>query len=222
MLLSALSRVLHRWTGRARVPVDVEGHGREELFADLDLSRTVGWFTTRFPVALDLPDGGWGAVLKSVKEQMRAVPRRGLATGGARDLLDGGGLPDGPTAGDGFNYLGRFEAPGRWRRALPRSPPGAGPGRRPGLAAPASAGGGGPGLGGRPGVHLVLLRAIPARRRRSPGCREFREALCDSTGQLVVALLAVVKAGGVYVPLDTRAPEDRPPACWWRRAPSCC
>ncbi|MFE9062442.1 non-ribosomal peptide synthase/polyketide synthase [Streptomyces violaceusniger] len=112
VLLSALARVLHRWTGRARVPVDVEGHGREELFADLDLSRTVGWFTTRFPVALDLPDGGWGEVLKSVKEQMRAVPRRGLGYGVRRHLLDGEGLPDGPTAGISFNYLGRFEAPG--------------------------------------------------------------------------------------------------------------
>ncbi|OPF80196.1 non-ribosomal peptide synthetase [Streptomyces antioxidans] len=112
VLLSALARVLHRWTGRARVPVDVEGHGREELFADLDLSRTVGWFTTRFPVALDLPDGGWGEVLKSVKEQMRAVPRRGLGYGVRRHLLDGAGLPDGPTAGISFNYLGRFEAPG--------------------------------------------------------------------------------------------------------------
>ncbi|MFE1929243.1 non-ribosomal peptide synthase/polyketide synthase [Streptomyces sp. NPDC059474] len=112
VLLSALARVLHRWTGRAQVPVDVEGHGREELFADLDLSRTVGWFTTRFPVALDLPEGGWGEVLKSVKEQMRAVPRRGLGYGVRRHLLDGEGLPDGPTAGISFNYLGRFEAPG--------------------------------------------------------------------------------------------------------------
>ncbi|MEU4892907.1 non-ribosomal peptide synthase/polyketide synthase [Streptomyces sp. NPDC044780] len=112
VLLSALARVLHRWTGRDRVPVDVEGHGREELFADLDLSRTVGWFTTRFPVALDLPDGGWGEVLKSVKEQMRAVPRRGLGYGVRRHLLGGAGLADGPTAGISFNYLGRFEPPG--------------------------------------------------------------------------------------------------------------
>ncbi|MFE1972218.1 non-ribosomal peptide synthetase [Streptomyces hygroscopicus] len=113
VLLSALARVLHRWTGRDRVPVDVEGHGREELFADLDISRTVGWFTTRFPVALALPDvGGWGEVLKSVKEQMRAVPRRGLGYGVRRHLLGGEGLPDGPTASISFNYLGRFEAPG--------------------------------------------------------------------------------------------------------------
>ena len=42
------------WTGRQRVLVDLEGHGREEIFPGVDLSRTVGWFTTMFPVALDL------------------------------------------------------------------------------------------------------------------------------------------------------------------------
>ncbi|MEU4746354.1 condensation domain-containing protein, partial [Actinosynnema sp. NPDC023658] len=71
VLLTALGRVLADWTGRPRVLVDLEGHGREELFPDVDLSRTVGWFTTMFPVALDLPgDGDWGAALKAVKEQL--------------------------------------------------------------------------------------------------------------------------------------------------------
>ncbi|MBL1100667.1 non-ribosomal peptide synthetase [Streptomyces coffeae] len=112
VLLSALARVLTRWTGRARVPVDLEGHGREELFEDVDLSRTVGWFTTRFPVALKLPDGDWGTVLKSVKEQLRAVPRRGLGYGVRRHLLRPEGFPDGPTAGISFNYLGQFALPG--------------------------------------------------------------------------------------------------------------
>ncbi|MEU8827138.1 non-ribosomal peptide synthase/polyketide synthase [Streptomyces sp. NPDC048636] len=115
VLLSALARVLTDWTGRARVPVDLEGHGREELFEEVDLSRTVGWFTTRFPVALELPDGDWGAVLKSVKEQLRAVPRRGLGYGVRRHLPasgPSGGVPDGPTAGISFNYLGQFELPG--------------------------------------------------------------------------------------------------------------
>ncbi|QKV97422.1 non-ribosomal peptide synthase/polyketide synthase [Streptomyces sp. NA02950] len=112
VLLSALARVLTGWTGRTRVPVDLEGHGREELFEDVDLSRTVGWFTTRFPVALELPDGDWSAVLKSVKEQLRAVPRRGLGYGVRRHLLRPEGFPDGPTAGISFNYLGRFELPG--------------------------------------------------------------------------------------------------------------
>ncbi|MCK7622569.1 non-ribosomal peptide synthase/polyketide synthase [Streptomyces sp. RS10V-4] len=112
VLLSALGRVLAAWTGRAAVPVDVEGHGREELFADVDLSRTVGWFTTRYPVLLTVaPDAGWDTVLKSVKEQLRAVPGRGLGYGVHRYLTRPEGLPAGPSAGISFNYLGRFDPP---------------------------------------------------------------------------------------------------------------
>src|SRR5205807_8630125 len=71
VLLAALGRVLRRWTGRQRVPVELEGHGREEVLDGVDLSRTVGWFTTMFPVALDMAgDQDWGATLKSVKEQL--------------------------------------------------------------------------------------------------------------------------------------------------------
>ena len=52
VLLAALSAVLGGWTGREQVLVDLEGHGREEIFDGVDLSRTVGWFTTLFPVTL--------------------------------------------------------------------------------------------------------------------------------------------------------------------------
>ncbi|MEU4770393.1 condensation domain-containing protein, partial [Actinosynnema sp. NPDC023794] len=107
VLLTALGRVLADWTGRPRVLVDLEGHGREELFADVDLSRTVGWFTTVFPVALDLPDGGWGEALKSVKEQLRAVPGRGLGYGALRHLARTAPACDPKVS---FNYLGRFDA----------------------------------------------------------------------------------------------------------------
>ncbi|MGH4010207.1 MAG: amino acid adenylation domain-containing protein, partial [Pseudonocardiaceae bacterium] len=68
VLLSALGRVLSAWTGRDRVLVTLEGHGREELLDGVDLSRTVGWFTSQFPVALAVSSAGWGEILKSVKE----------------------------------------------------------------------------------------------------------------------------------------------------------
>ncbi|MFE6055025.1 amino acid adenylation domain-containing protein [Kitasatospora sp. NPDC056446] len=110
VLLSALARVLHDWAG-GTVPVELEGHGREDLFADVDLTRTVGWFTTVFPVALELPEGGdWGATLKSVKEQLRAVPSRGLGYGALRYLGGAGGLGQGRQCQVGFNYHGRFDA----------------------------------------------------------------------------------------------------------------
>ncbi|MFH8369394.1 non-ribosomal peptide synthase/polyketide synthase [Streptomyces sp. NPDC018031] len=110
VLLTALGRVLADWTGRRTVAVGLEGHGREDhLFDDVDLSRTVGWFTTLFPVALDLPDGDWGTALKSVKEQLRSVPGRGLGYGALRHLADESRLAGTPPPGISFNYLGRFD-----------------------------------------------------------------------------------------------------------------
>ena len=113
VLLAALGRVLSRWTGRAAVPVALEGHGREEILDGVDLSRTVGWFTSLFPVALTLPEGeDWGETLKSVKEQLRAVPHRGLSYQALRYLTG----PDAPAAallggslpGICFNYHGQW------------------------------------------------------------------------------------------------------------------
>ncbi|MEV7242588.1 non-ribosomal peptide synthase/polyketide synthase [Streptomyces sp. NPDC093248] len=112
VLLSALGRALCGWSGLDRVVVDVEGHGREELFPDLDISRTVGWFTTRYPVALSVPeDAGWDAVLKRVKEQLRAVPRHGLGHDALRRLAGPGAAPTTAAARISFNYLGRMDAP---------------------------------------------------------------------------------------------------------------
>ncbi|MFJ7147384.1 non-ribosomal peptide synthase/polyketide synthase [Streptomyces sp. NPDC100445] len=112
VLLGALGRALCAGTGRERVVVDVEGHGREELFPDLDLSRTVGWFTTRYPVALAVPgDAGWDTVLKRVKERLRAVPRHGLGHDALRHLAAPGAAPGTPHAQISFNYLGRMGLP---------------------------------------------------------------------------------------------------------------
>ncbi|MFF0221630.1 amino acid adenylation domain-containing protein [Streptomyces sp. NPDC004629] len=114
VLLAALGRALADWTGSATVPVTLEGHGRDGLSADVDLSRTVGWFTSVYPVALALPaERDWGTVLKSVKEQLRAVPDHGLGHGLLRYLDHGpAALPAGPEPQVSFNYLGRQGVPG--------------------------------------------------------------------------------------------------------------
>ena len=106
-------------TGGAPIGIDVEGHGRhEELAADVDLSRTVGWFTTKYPVSLAVGGLSWaqvvageaalGAVIKDAKEQLRALPDR-LTYGLLRYLN-----PEVDLAGSdpaiGFNYLGRLGA----------------------------------------------------------------------------------------------------------------
>jgi non-ribosomal peptide synthase protein (TIGR01720 family) len=109
-------------TSRA-VLVDVEGHGREEACAGVDLSRTVGWLTSICPVRLEIGTvdldealaGGaaLGRALKLIKEQLRAVADHGLGYGMLRYLnpetasqLSGLAVPQ-----IGFNYLGRFAAP---------------------------------------------------------------------------------------------------------------
>ncbi|MGW7574648.1 amino acid adenylation domain-containing protein [Streptomyces sp. NPDC054765] len=113
VLLSAVGRVLADWTGRSAVLIDLEGHGREEIFEDLEIGATTGWFTSSFPVALDAPAGeDWGALLRSVKEQLRAVPRRGIGYGALRHLSPVGApaevLAEAPRAQVSFNYLGRM------------------------------------------------------------------------------------------------------------------
>ncbi len=112
-----------RGMSESSVLVNMEGHGREETVAPgADLSRTVGWFTTIFPVqvgvgGIDLDEafaGGAGAgrAIKAVKEQLRAVPDRGAGYGLLRYLNADTAeqLAQLPAAQIGFNYLGRFSS----------------------------------------------------------------------------------------------------------------
>ena len=113
VLLTALAQAFAQWTGSQSLLVDLEGHGREDLFEEVDLSRTVGWFTALFPVRLDLEDtAGPGEALMAVKEQLRQVPNRGIGYGLLRYLCQDEevvrqvrGLPQPQVS---FNYLGQF------------------------------------------------------------------------------------------------------------------
>ncbi|WP_326729587.1 non-ribosomal peptide synthetase [Streptomyces phaeochromogenes] len=127
VLLTGLALAVQEWQRRrgrdadAGVLLDLEGHGRFEA-ARVDLSRTVGWFTSIHPVRLDAGAGGvsWdevcaggavgGRALKLVKEQVRAVPDDGVGFGVLRylDPAAGAELAAGARAELGFNYLGRF------------------------------------------------------------------------------------------------------------------
>src|SRR6185369_7173703 len=88
-LLTALAQAFAGWTREPRLLLDLEGHGREEVDG-ADLSRTVGWLTAIYPVVLELErrDRPPGDALKSIKEQLRAVPRKGLGYGLLRYLGD--------------------------------------------------------------------------------------------------------------------------------------
>ncbi|SEL61797.1 non-ribosomal peptide synthase domain TIGR01720/amino acid adenylation domain-containing protein [Roseateles sp. YR242] len=112
LLLTALGRALCAWTGQPRLLVDLEGHGREDGVADLDVSRTVGWFTSVFPLGLD-PLGEPGAAVKRVKEALRQVPQRGLGHGLLRWMgnetqqREMAALPRAQVV---FNYLGQVDS----------------------------------------------------------------------------------------------------------------
>jgi amino acid adenylation domain-containing protein/non-ribosomal peptide synthase protein (TIGR01720 family) len=79
LILAALGQTLTEWTGEPRVVVDIEGHGRDALTDDLDVSRTVGWFTTIHPLALDA--GTAAATARSVKQRLAEVPAGGVGYG---------------------------------------------------------------------------------------------------------------------------------------------
>ncbi len=108
LLLTALALALAEWTGESRCLIDLEGHGRAALFDDIDVSRTVGWFTTIHPIALTLPPGAnedVGAALKAIQEQLRATPHEGIGYG----LLAQAGFNSLPKGEVRFNYLGQFD-----------------------------------------------------------------------------------------------------------------
>ncbi|NEQ20420.1 MAG: amino acid adenylation domain-containing protein [Microcoleus sp. SIO2G3] len=109
VLLTALVQAVKQWTEESLLLVDLEGHGREEIFEDVDLSRTVGWFTTLFPVLLDIGAASSpGDALKTVKEQLRNVPNRGIGYGVLRYLsIRNSGMET--QAEIRFNYLGQSD-----------------------------------------------------------------------------------------------------------------
>ncbi|MBD1924287.1 amino acid adenylation domain-containing protein [Microcoleus sp. FACHB-831] len=117
VLLTALVQAFAQWTNNSKLLVDLEGHGREEIFDDVDSSRTVGWFTSVFPVLLQLTDAANpGETLKVVKEQLRSIPNRGIGYGILRYLSDiAQQLQTCPKAEVNFNYFGQFD------QALPES-----------------------------------------------------------------------------------------------------
>jgi amino acid adenylation domain-containing protein/non-ribosomal peptide synthase protein (TIGR01720 family) len=114
VLLTALVQAFSELTGSPNLLVNLEGHGREAIFDDVDLLRTVGWFTTIFPVLLILEGkSNPGEMLKSVKEQLRRIPNRGIGYGLLHYLSDEiehvKQLKALPEAGLSFNYLGQFD-----------------------------------------------------------------------------------------------------------------
>jgi non-ribosomal peptide synthase protein (TIGR01720 family) len=114
VLLLALARAFAAWTGQRTLLIELEGHGREEILPSLDLSRTVGWFTSTFPVLLDLgPSDDLRAELRAISQRLQGIPQRGIGYGILRYLRADRRIADQlracPQPQVSFNYLGQSD-----------------------------------------------------------------------------------------------------------------
>jgi non-ribosomal peptide synthase protein (TIGR01720 family) len=111
LLLTALPRAFTGWTGSTALLLDLEAHGRETLFDDIDVSRTVGWFTALFPVILDAGNTTDSPeALRRIQQQLRSVPHNGARYGILRYLSPAAPVMRAlPSPEVSFNYLGQIE-----------------------------------------------------------------------------------------------------------------
>ncbi|ANF97987.1 non-ribosomal peptide synthetase [Paenibacillus bovis] len=110
LLLTALGMAVRKWSGLEQVAIILEGHGREELVPDLDISRTVGWFTSQYPVVLDMSTLEPGTAIKTVKEGLRRIPNKGAGYGILKYMSsDAGAWAHRREPEIAFNYLGQFD-----------------------------------------------------------------------------------------------------------------
>jgi amino acid adenylation domain-containing protein/non-ribosomal peptide synthase protein (TIGR01720 family) len=117
VLLTAMAQAFAEWNGEKALLVEMEGHGRESISEAVDLSRTVGWFTSLYPVRLDIEEAADSvAALKLIKEQVRSVPRGGIGFGLLKYLNPESEIAKllraAPRAEVSFNYVGAQEEAG--------------------------------------------------------------------------------------------------------------
>jgi non-ribosomal peptide synthase protein (TIGR01720 family) len=201
VLLTALAQALSLSTGEHGLIVDLEGHGREAIFETVDVSRTVGWFTTIFPVLLKLEKtAGPGEALREIKEQLRAVPNHGMGygalryLGGEREVAER--LAVFPNADVSFLYLGQLDQTMSQVEMFGAAPESSGPTCSP--------------LGTRSHLLEVTAVIVGGRLKLDWGYSENlheRSAIEHLAGNFIEALRAIIhhcqspEAGG-YTPSD--------------------
>ncbi|NMP07835.1 non-ribosomal peptide synthetase [Paenibacillus polymyxa] len=117
LLLTAVGMALQAWSGNDRFLINLEGHGREPILSEVDITRTIGWFTSQYPVLLDMPEEtALSQRIKHVKEGLRSIPQKGIGYGALKYLFDRQTqASEGPSAifttapEISFNYLGQFD-----------------------------------------------------------------------------------------------------------------
>ncbi|MEO1339365.1 MAG: condensation domain-containing protein, partial [Myxococcota bacterium] len=122
LMVAALARTLSDWRGDNAAYLSLEGHGRSGPLEELELSRTVGWFTALYPIRIELGiNDDWSAVVRATKERMRAVPGDGVGYGLIRYLRSdeaASKLSTVPTPRVCFNYVGQLDTSGAVDRAF--------------------------------------------------------------------------------------------------------
>ena len=200
VLLTAFAEAVAPWVGSPTVLVDLEGHGREDLFPDADVTRTVGWFTALHPVVLSAGEAGPGEALKAVKEQLRAVPGHGIGHGLLRYLGDGdpssAAVRARPDAEICFNYLGQLDQAVPEDAPFRRAQEHAGPPRSPRARRRHLLDVNGSVLGDRLGVRFAYSEARHLRSTIEALASRFLRALRDLIAH------AVSPGAGGYTPSD--------------------
>ncbi|WP_025715725.1 non-ribosomal peptide synthetase [Paenibacillus sp. 1-18] len=110
ILLSALVLSVSQCTGNPIIPVALEGHGREHIHKEININRTLGWFTSIYPVIFTLDNPEIGEVIKTVKNTLRSIPNKGMGYGIMKYICaDKLTHLSNPSPGISFNYLGIFD-----------------------------------------------------------------------------------------------------------------
>ncbi|HZG18214.1 MAG TPA: amino acid adenylation domain-containing protein [Candidatus Bathyarchaeia archaeon] len=113
LLLAALGLAIHSWSGLERIVIQLEGHGREDIMEDMNITRTIGWFTSQYPVLLDLRySDDLSRHIKTTKEDLRKIPNKGIGYEILRYVTHPNRkthmhFPRQPEIN--FNYLGQFD-----------------------------------------------------------------------------------------------------------------
>ncbi len=114
ILLTALGATIKEWSWNEKVKIDLEGHGRELKLSNVDISRTVGWFTSAYPVVLDMTEvENIGHTIKKMKEMLRHIPNKGVGYGILKYLTSPENkevVSFNKNAEISFNYLGQFDS----------------------------------------------------------------------------------------------------------------
>jgi non-ribosomal peptide synthase protein (TIGR01720 family) len=110
-LLAAVATALWQWAGIRNIRVDLEGHGRQDVLEDMNVNRTVGWFTAIYPVVLQAGAGTFLDEVRQIQDMLDHVPRKGFGYGILRYLAPQllGAYADVPNSPLCFNYLGELD-----------------------------------------------------------------------------------------------------------------